>query len=260
MSSKSDKIQPDLVLTRDGSHTLYSPRFQQHYHNPNGAAAESRHVFFETSGLAGALASAEQLHILEIGLGTGLNLLLLMDQYLTAGSSARITYHSIEAFPITGKLAASFNYEEHIRHPELTGKLADLFDSLEPGLNHLDLMPGVQAYIFHGFFEDWQPEEVRADYIFHDAFSPGVNQELWTGDAFKKLKECSSSEVILTTYCAASKARGAMAWAGWYVARARGALGKREMTVASLSADKLEGFKRVNEQRLARRYRQGDFS
>ncbi len=41
-----------LVETRDGSHTVYSPQFDQHYHNPNGAVAESRYVFFKQNGLS----------------------------------------------------------------------------------------------------------------------------------------------------------------------------------------------------------------
>jgi len=48
--------------------------------------------------------------------------------------------------------------------------------------------------------------------------------------------------------------------AGWKISRAPGALGKREMTLASLDEKNLDGFKRVNEQRLIERYHQGDFN
>jgi tRNA U34 5-methylaminomethyl-2-thiouridine-forming methyltransferase MnmC len=74
-----------------------------------------------------------------------------------------------------------------------------------------------------------------------------------------RLKKYSNPNAMLTTYCAASRARGAMAWAGWHVARAPGALGKREMTIASLNPDGLKEFKRVNEERLAKRYVRDDF-
>ena len=50
-----------------------------------------------------------------------------------------------------------------------------------------------------------------------------------------------------------------MAVAGWKLAKARGALGKREMTIASLSENNLTDFKRINEERLIERFNNGDF-
>ena len=73
---RSDNVKnPELKQTKDGSHTLYSHRFSQHYHNPNGAVAESRHNFFEVNGLSDALKNGHEIIILEVGFGTGLNLL-----------------------------------------------------------------------------------------------------------------------------------------------------------------------------------------
>jgi tRNA U34 5-methylaminomethyl-2-thiouridine-forming methyltransferase MnmC len=117
----------------------------------------------------------------------------------------------------------------------------------------------LELYLFHGFFNDFKANALSADFIFHDAFSPEVNEELWTDTAFKKLAGLSHDETVLTTYCAASKARAAMCATGWYAAKARGALGKREMTIASRSKEKLSKFKRLNENRLAERYKKGDF-
>ena len=52
----------------------------------------------------------------------------------------------------------------------------------------------------------------------------------------------------------------ALAKSGWFVAKAPGALGKREMTVASLEKKKISHLKRINEPRLIERYDRGDFS
>ena len=117
----------------------------------------------------------------------------------------------------------------------------------------------VTLNLFIGKFEDFKPVEIQADFFFHDAFSPEVNQELWTTETFRRLYSIASKEAVLVTYCAASKARAAMAVAGWKLAKTQGALGKREMTVASLSEEKLSEFKRVNEKRLIERFRNGDF-
>lgn len=250
---------PTLHQTDDGSHTLYSPQFDQHYHNPNGAVAESKHNFFEKNGLLEQLDKVDSLTILEIGFGTGLNLLLLLDVYLETESTCTIEYYSIEGYPVDTETARSFNYSKFLRRPELSKKLISVFEGLEPGLNNFELAPCVTLYLFAGMFEEFDPQQLKADFIFHDPFSPGVNEELWTGDVFKKLANWSKPDAVLSTYSAASKARGAMAWAGWNVAREQGALGKREMTVASLDPQKLSHLKRVNEKRLARRYEIDDF-
>jgi tRNA U34 5-methylaminomethyl-2-thiouridine-forming methyltransferase MnmC len=248
--------------TKDGSSTLYSDEFEQFYHNPNGAASESIYVFFETSGLIKHIESADSLTILEVGFGTGLNVLLLADIMKRRDIKIPVTFWSVEAFPVTGKTAAGFNFTDHLEYPELNECLPQIFDQIKPGLNTLNVFQDIPLTLnlFYGKFEKFKPENIQADFIFHDPFSPEVNEELWDDHTFKKLANFSNSEVVLATYCAASKARGAMCAAGWNVAKTRGALGKREMTLASLSGEKLANFKRVNETRLAERYQTGDFN
>lgn len=255
----SKEQQSKLVTTRDGSHTLYSSEFDQHYHNPNGAVAESKHVFFGQSQLLDDLETSNPVTILEVGFGTGLNLLLLMDYYLDLNSDSTINFYSIEGFPISPQTAENLNYDQHLNHPELANHLSVIFDHLSDGMNEFSLTSNITLHLFNGMFENFNPENLDADYIFQDAFSPDVNPELWTGDTFKKLANFSNGDVILTTYCAASKVQGAMAWAGWKIAKTQGALGKREMIVASLSEEPLAEFKRINEEHYARRYQEGDF-
>ena len=248
-----------LVVTRDGSHTVYSSRFDQHYHNPNGAVAESRYVFFEQTDLIEELDKREQLTILEVGFGTGLSLMLLLDYYRDRNSSTDINYYSIEGYPLSAGSAKQLNYDEHLRHPGVTEKVTDFFESLEKGMNHYEPVDGISVHLFFGMFDDFPEESIAANYVFHDAFSPDVNPDLWTGEVFKKIAKLSADDVILSTYCAASAAKGAMAWAGWQLARAQGALGKREMTLAALDAERLGDRKSVNGERLAERYEAGDF-
>ncbi|MEQ8523607.1 tRNA (5-methylaminomethyl-2-thiouridine)(34)-methyltransferase MnmD [Gracilimonas sp.] len=247
--------------TKDGSSTLYSDQFEQFYHNPNGAASESLHVFFETSGLISSLDSAETLTVLEVGFGTGLNFLLLLDILLQKKINIPVEFWSVEAFPVDQQTASEFNFKDHLKHPELNQLLPKVFGKLKPGLNQYKPLDdhNVSLKLFYGQFDDFDPKDLKVDFIFHDPFSPEVNEELWTSNTFKKLSSYSKTNTVIATYCAASKARGAMCASGWKVARSRGALGKREMTIASLSEEKLVNFKRVNEERLAERYRTGDF-
>lgn len=254
-------MNPKIQRTKDGSSTLYSDQFDQFYHNPNGAATESVHVFFETSGLLEFLNQASSLTVLEVGFGTGLNFLLLTDILKKLDIHIPVKFYSIEAFPVDAETAKEFEFSDHISHKNLNQILPDIFNKLEPGLNALRPIDDldIELNIFYGPFSDFNPKNLQADFIFHDPFSPEVNEELWTLETFTRLRSFSKPDAVLSTYCAASKARAAMCTANWFVAKAPGALGKREMTVASLSRKKLAAFKRVNEERLIRRYKTGDF-
>ncbi len=253
--------RPDHQLSKDGSSTLYSNTFNQYYHNPNGAVAESRHVFFETPGVPEHLQKNLSLTILEVGFGTGLNFLLAADYHLRSGNEQTLNFYSVEAFPVKAETARQFNYAGVIGRPEFADLLPELFQSLRPGLNSFTPIDGrpVHLHIFYGPFREMDFPDIKADFIFHDPFSPEVNDELWTEAAFTKLLQYAHQRSLLSTYCAASKARGAMASAGWKAARAKGALGKREMTLASPQPDMLSGFRLLNNDRLAERYRSGEF-
>jgi tRNA U34 5-methylaminomethyl-2-thiouridine-forming methyltransferase MnmC len=248
-----------LEITEDGSHTMFSERFNQHYHNMRGAVTESRHLFLEQNGLAEALQKRDQINILEIGFGTGLNFLLLWDEYLRLKSKTKTTYCSIEAYPPSGKMTKKLNFGDYLNNPAIAKELPSVFDHLEKGLNEFTLNPKIKLSLFNGFLGDFTAMENQFDYIFHDAFSPSANPGLWTSVLFERLLQWCKPEALLTTYCAASQARGALASAGWKVARGEGAPGKREMTVASPNATLLNNFDRVNEKRLAMRYEQDDF-
>jgi tRNA U34 5-methylaminomethyl-2-thiouridine-forming methyltransferase MnmC len=250
-----------LHQTKDGSSTLYSSEFEQYYHNPNGAASESLFVFFEKSGLIDFLENAKSVTIFEIGFGTGLNFLLLLDILQEKQINIPVSFYTIEAFPIDYQIASSIDFTGHLSDPKLNNILPGIFTEISPGMNVIKPLKtmDVTLHLFAGNFEKFSLKDINTDFIFHDPFSPEVNKELWTESTFQKLAGFSKPETVLSTYCAASKARGAMCSAGWFVARTRGALGKREMTIASLSEEKLLDYKRVNESKLTQRYRNGDF-
>lgn len=253
--------QPDHHLSKDGSSTLYSNQFDQYYHNPNGAISESRHVFFDAPGLSDHLLSEpEEVSILEVGFGTGLNFFLLASEYLEKDLYFPVHFYSVEAFPISAELSSKLNYARELTKEINSSQIRSIFSDLDNGMNTIRLFTDKELYLhlFVGYFRDFPDIDHTIDFIFHDAFSPEVNQELWQPETFSRLRSFSSPDTILSTYCAASKARAAMAKAGWYVSRAPGALGKREMTLASLNPYQLQ-HKRVNEQRLVERFDAGDF-
>lgn len=250
----------DLHLCNDGSHTLYSEQFQQFYHNPNGAVAESRHNFFDVPGWLDRAEPGEPIHLFETGFGTGLNLLLLTEYLQNRNPGLSITYHTVEAYPIPVQQAVQLNYPKFLKLPNATELLACIFRDTSPGLHRKTLCHGVTLELFVGPFANRPTPSAPIDIHLFDPFSPDVNPDLWRPAVFETLASWSSSNALLTTYGAASSARAAMAVGGWSLARAPGALGKREMTLASLNPERLAPWKRINEERLRERYRAGDFS
>ncbi len=101
----SDGLKRELQVTSDGSHTLYMPDMDEHYHSVNGAIQESEHVFIE-AGLHRL--SKKEIRVLEIGFGTGLNAFLtLLDSMQT---DVNITYYSMELYPLDTALVQNLNY------------------------------------------------------------------------------------------------------------------------------------------------------
>src|SRR5918993_1078029 len=73
----------ELLVTKDGSHTILVPSLDITYRSRHGAIQESLHVFID-AGLKYKWStdkrwsgdSEEMMHIFEVGFGTGLNALL----------------------------------------------------------------------------------------------------------------------------------------------------------------------------------------
>lgn len=99
----------ELMETSDGSHTLYRPDLNETYHSQHGALQESRYVFIERGLKPTMQRGLPGIRLMEVGLGTGLNILL------TALEVARvpnlfIDAISLEPFPIGSVLAKQLNY------------------------------------------------------------------------------------------------------------------------------------------------------
>lgn len=252
-----------IKQTGDGSDTLISEKFNQPYHSLGGAVAESRIVYFESTGLDKRLASADSGHIniMEIGFGSGLNLILLLDYLEKSPSDKNIMFCSVEAYPIAPETVSKIDFGDQLSHIDYRALLTKIFSNPEPGWKKIEITTNVTLHLFVGMFDELgNPDDLNFNYIMHDPFSPDSNPAGWTPALFEKIAGWCSSNAMLSTYSAATSARAAMAVGGWKIARAPGALGKREMTVASKNTEKLSHLKRVNEQRLIDRFKSGEFS
>jgi tRNA U34 5-methylaminomethyl-2-thiouridine-forming methyltransferase MnmC len=207
-----------LRQTEDGSHTLYVPSIDETYHSIHGAINESRHVFIE-AGLS--LIEKDEIRVLEIGLGTGLNAFLTAIYGEKTGK--KISFTSIEKFPLEEVIWQQLNYGSALNNYSLfTDIHAAAWEQevvITPNFTLMKLQADLKSLSLSSEY----------DCIFFDAFSPEKQAELWTEDIFKNLYKHTADGGILTTYCAKGAVRRAMQAVGFEVERIPGPFGKREM-------------------------------
>lgn len=210
-----------LELTKDLSPTLYSEEFQQTYHSIHGAISESNHVFIQY-GLAEIAKTKNDISILEMGYGTGLNAALTW-QYAIK-NQLQINYYSIEKFPVDAELYHQFITQDK----ELNLMLSQLNQS------EWNIIHSFSSFQFIKNQMDIESLnlEMKFDLIYYDAFSPNAQPELWTETIFKKMYDSLNPNGILVTYCAKGQVKRNLKAAGFYVESPTGPVGKREMTRA----------------------------
>src|SRR6056297_2532484 len=118
----------ELRATADGSYTLYDPEVDQTYHSSRGAIAEARYVYLGASGAARRLAEGEELRVLEVGLGTGMNLLLTLDAATSGG--ALLHYRALERRPPPAEQVRRMELGRFLERPELVDVWLEILEDL----------------------------------------------------------------------------------------------------------------------------------
>ena len=182
---------PDLVMTQDGSYTLYSKDHGVTYHSKYGAIQESNHVFVD-SGLLPVLKKQDNISILELGFGTGLNVLLTWKNIVDK-ETVHVDYHSFDVFPLPEDILNACVYEDHLKIPSTISKniLISEWDKLIEVDSHLTLTKHNKDII-----EETLPDNYF-DIVYFDAFSPESQPELWSINLFEKIYESMTNEAVL---------------------------------------------------------------
>ena len=216
-----------LVATGDGSHSIYLPAFDEHYHSTHGALRESLHVFIKHGYEELIYKVSARLRILEMGFGTGLNALLTWERNRHVAVS--VDYTSLEAFPVDASTAAQLNYPGELKSPD--GE--EIFMKMHtcPWEVKENFGSNFSLLKLETTLADFQPEG-QYDLVYYDAFAPRVQPELWTRDVFEKLFACMCPGSLLVTYCAKGEVKRNLKAAGFLVETVPGPPGKREMTRA----------------------------
>ena len=222
---KKNILKREIIITQDGSTSIHLPDWNENYHSKHGAIQEAKHVFIK-NGLA--LFPNQNISILEIGLGTGLNAIITLIE--SEKLNQNIHYEGVEAYPISASEMASMNYVSEL---EAIDKAAifDLMHSCPWNAkikldHHFDLIKRQQ------FFDAIDDVETF-DLIYFDAFGYRVQPDLWSTEIFQKMYNALKPKGILVTYAARGVVKRSMIQVGFTVEKLAGPPGKREMFRAS---------------------------
>jgi len=206
-------------ITEDGSHTLYVKELNEHYHSIHGAIAESQHIFIDAAFRA---CDKQELRVLEIGFGTGLNGLLTIFESLK--EKRIVYYHGVEKYPLTMDEALLLNYDSLLVNSGISildfhRKAWEEDYKIAPSFTLRKEKADIRNFKATGLF----------DVIYFDAFAPDIQPELWSTEIFKKIYNLTAPGGVLTTYSVKGDVRRSLITAGFEVEKIPGPKGKKEI-------------------------------
>ena len=169
----------ELKITSDGSHTLYVPELDEHYHSIHGAIQESVHVFIN-NGIQSLFTSP--IKVLEVGFGTGLNALLTAEW--SHKKNVEVHYLGVESNPLEVKLNESLNYSKELNGLESINYFDKIISSdwnVESKIHSYFTLNKMEVRI-----QDYETNH-KYDIIYYDAFGPDVQEELWEYSVLKSI-------------------------------------------------------------------------
>lgn len=218
----------EFFTTGDGSHSLYLPDLNEHYHSIHGAARESRHVYIK-NGLHYFLSQHspfnETVRILEYGFGTGLNALSTYEYMLN--NRVNVNFTTLEKYPLPQSIIEKLNHTEYF---DFEGAKKLFFDLHRLSVNEShELSDRFTLLKLDRDFQSFWSEPSTVHVIYFDAFAPNVQSEFWTVEMFKRLHEQLKPGGVLVTYSSKGIVRRNMLAAGFKTEKLPGPPGKREM-------------------------------
>ncbi|WP_421763672.1 tRNA (5-methylaminomethyl-2-thiouridine)(34)-methyltransferase MnmD [Ekhidna sp.] len=211
-----------IITTEDGSHSLFDDELNETYHSTRGAKGESLHVFIK-EGLEHWLShnESQEVRILEVGLGTGLNAFLTA-QFADA-KEFKVHFTSLEPIPIGKDIYENLNFYQSDAERELLLSIHDAKWEEE-----VNLSPNFTLVKSATKLEDFSASNPY-DIIYFDAFAPSKQPDVWSLENLKKCFSLLEKGGVLTTYCAQGQFKRNLLVAGFEVETLQGAMGKKEM-------------------------------
>lgn len=217
-----------VIETEDGSSTILIEEWGESFHSIHGAIQEAQLVYIE-SGLRFVLQkSIEQIELLEIGLGTGLNCFMTFIE--SEKNNKKIIYTGIEGFPLTKDEWNKLNYQNFF-DSSFDTKFFQLHEAnweVENCISTNFTLIKNQTLFENIDFEN------QFDLVYFDAFGFKYQPELWSEEFLRKIKKAMKPNGVLVTYACKGEVNRILKKLGFKVEKLKGPPGKREITRAVL--------------------------
>lgn len=223
-----ETASPQLFWAEDGSPR--SGRFGDVYFSKDDGLSETRAVFLGGCGMPDVWAGRTQFTVGELGFGTGLNIIALIEMWRAhRPAGGLLNVFSVEGYPLTRDEAA----RALSAWPELAqtaNAILAQWPTARPGMHRIDLPDwGVCIDLAIGEVEwaldQWQG---RADAWFLDGFSPALNPGMWSEEIMARIGALSAPGAHLATFTVAGAVRRALSAHGFSVEKRPGHGKKRE--------------------------------
>jgi len=212
-----------VVITEDGSKTIYVPSLDEHYHSTHGAIQESRHIFIN-SGLKKV--AAREINIFELGFGTGLNAFLTVLE--TQDKNIKVSYSSIEKYPVPFEKIRELNYPELIDAEKRP--LFDLLHSCDWN-SYIEITDKFSLRKIQADIKNYSHDH-KYDLVYFDAFGADKQPGMWTADIISGIAGACNPGAVFVTYSARGELKRQLKCEGFNVEHPSGPPGKREITRA----------------------------
>ena len=214
-----------IITTADGSNSIYVRDLNEYYHSIYGAVQESEHVFIQSGLFSENLKYLNNISVLEIGFGTGLNALLT---YFSAiKTQKQIHYTTIEPYPLSTKEIQLLNYKNILPYDEIDAVFSLIhaaeWEKSVLIAEHFTLCKHKISAL------DMQFQKKMFNLVYFDAFSPDVQPELWSNVIFEKIYNSLISDGVFVTYSAKGSVKRALKHVGFCIEKLPGPPGKREI-------------------------------
>ncbi len=217
-----------------------STRFDDVYFQLEDGLAESRAVFLAGCGLPQRFAGRARFCVGELGFGSGLNILALLDLWrrYRPGPEARLHIVTIEAYPMTADEAA----RALSAFPELAELAADLLGGWPDGrrgphwIDFPDL--GVSLQILIGeVLPALEGLGAQMDAWFLDGFAPSKNPDMWSDAVLARVAALSAPGCVAATFTVAGDVRRRLQDGGFTVEKKPGFGRKRQRLEAVMPGE-----------------------
>ena len=216
-----------------------SGQFDDIYFSTADGLGETRAVFLEGCGLPDAWTGRDRFTVGELGFGSGLNILALLDLWRrTRAPGARLNIFSVEAFPISP--------DDARRALAAWPELADLAEALiarwprpAAGFHRIDL-PALGATMDLAIMDAARALEAwtgSADAWFLDGFAPSRNAGMWSERVLAGVSARSAPGARVATFTVAGMVRRGLAAQGFLVEKKPGFGRKSERLEARLAGE-----------------------